>query len=133
MAVHRSLGAGLREKLYEVAFVHELRSQGMIVEQQLPFVAAYRGVELPQQVIDVIVERSIIVELKSVKDVADEHFAQLLGYLRLTGLPLGLILNFAKPMLRDGIHRKINYPPAQQTGVVMARSGLGSAPFVPAL
>ncbi len=126
MTVHTALGAGLRERLYEVALVHELRTRGCTVEHQVPFVASYHGVELPPQVIDLVVERQIILELKSVREVADEHFAQLLGYLRFTGMPLGLILNFAKPMLRDGIHRKINHPAAVSPGVQVVRSGFRS-------
>lgn len=130
MAVHRALGAGLRERLYEVAIVQEMRSRGLRVDQQVPFVAMYRGVELPSQVIDLIIEDQIILELKSVREVVDEHFAQLLGYLRFTGMPLGLILNFAKPLLRDGIHRKINYPASPTPGVQVVRSGLRSVSSV---
>ena len=110
MEVHTILGPGLREKIYEIALEHELSSRGLRVLRQRPFEATYKGLALPVQVADTVVNETLIVEVKSVAKLCDEDHAQLIGYLNLTGLPLGLLLNFGSAVLRNGIHRKINYP-----------------------
>lgn len=111
MDVHTALGPGLRECLYEVALVKELSDRGLRVDRQVRFDAAYKGTSLPTQIMDMVVDGRVLLELKSVSKLTDEDHAQLLGYLFFTQLPLGLLLNFGHARLRDGIHRKINYPP----------------------
>lgn len=106
--VHRHLGQGLLEKLYEAAFVHELRSTGLRLEQQRVERVPYKDIVLPEQVFDVVVENLIVVELKAVAAVADAHLAQLVSYLRVARLPLGLLINFHVPRLADGVYRRIN-------------------------
>jgi len=106
--VHRVLGPGLPEKIYEEAMCHELGLQGIAYERQLPVRLLYKGKELVGQRVDLIVERPIGVELKAVEQVIDLHLAQLVGYLRAGPNPLGLLINFNTPALRAGIQRRVN-------------------------
>jgi GxxExxY protein len=106
--VHRSLGPGLLERLYEEALVHELRLRGIAVESQAPVSLWYKGLELVGQRLDLLVERLIVLELKSVERVAEAHLSQMLGYMRAGNFPLGLLINFNVPVLVRGIHRRIN-------------------------
>ncbi len=106
--VHRELGPVLLERSYEVALVHELGLRGIAVAQQVDIAMSYKGIELPGQRLDLVVEEKIVIELKAVESVAAVHMAQLVSYLRAGKFPLGLILNFNVPVLKDGIHRRIN-------------------------
>jgi len=106
--VHRALGPGLLERIYEEALVHEFGLQGIAFERQLPVTLKYKGVELIGQRMDLIVERQVVVELKAVEKVIDLHLAQLVGYLRAGPYPLGLVINFNVAALRTGVHRRIN-------------------------
>lgn len=108
MEVHTQLGAGLLEGLYEDALCVELASVGVPFERQVDFVVEYKGVLLRRYRLDVVVGKSIIVELKAVERVQDVHKAQLLSYLRMARLPLGLLINFNTVHLRDGLHRVLN-------------------------
>lgn len=108
---HRNLCPGLRESAYERAFMTELKLAGLHAERQVAFRVRYKGDDLGIQVIDLIVAQQIIVECKSVELVTDRDLAQLLGYLRFTGLPIGLLINFNVAVLKQGISRRINYPP----------------------
>lgn len=121
MEVHSVLGPGLREKIYEVALEHEMRARRLAVARQVAFEACYKGTALPVQIVDTIVNQTVIVEVKSVARLCDEDHAQLIGYLSLTGLPLGLLLNFGSARLRNGIHRKINYPARNSRDVTLVR------------
>lgn len=107
--LHKNLGAGLLESAYEAAFSYELRSVGLEIKQQLPMPFIYKNVK--QDVgyrIDLLVNNKVIIELKSVETLAPVHFAQTLTYLKLSGLKLGLLINFNVPVLRNGIHRIVN-------------------------
>lgn len=106
--VHRELGVGLLESVYEAALCAEFDRAGLGYARQTPFVGEYRGHPLPPQRIDLMVEDQIIVELKAVRGVDDLHLAQLLSYLRLTGKPLGLLINFHAPTIQKGTYRRIN-------------------------
>mgnify|MGYP005850170983 CR=1 FL=1 len=106
--VHKELGPGLLERLYEDAMVYELRQAGLHAEQQAEIVVPYKGVDLRGQRLDLLVERCLVVEVKAVSQVADVHLAQLLSYLRAARLPLGLLFNFHVTWLRDGMHRVFN-------------------------
>ena len=108
MEVHTYLGPGLLEGLYEDALCVELASKGLTFERQVEAIVEYKGVPLRSQRLDVIVKSSIIVELKAVERVQDVHKAQLLSYLRMSKLPLGLLINFNTAHLRDGLHRVLN-------------------------
>ena len=106
--VHRRLGPGLLERIYEQAFIHELRLNDIYVVQQTPISIHYKGLELSGQKLDLLIEDQIVVELKSVERIIDVHLAQLLSYMRAGNYPLGLLINFNVPLLRNGIHRRIN-------------------------
>ena len=106
--VHRALGPGLLERLYEQALVQELRLRGVAVETQVPVSFWYKGVELVGQRIDLLVDRRIVLELKAVEQVVDAHLSQMLGYLRAGNFPLGLLINFNVPVLVRGVQRRIN-------------------------
>lgn len=94
--VHGILGHGFLEKVYENALAHELRKAGLAVQQQADVKVFYSGVNVGTYFADLLVERHILVELKSVKAIDDTHIAQCLNYLKATGLMTCLLLNFGK-------------------------------------
>ena len=99
IAVHRELGPGFLETVYDNALVLELRYRNIPFQRQLCAPIVYRGVEVGLHRLDLFVANEIVVELKAVKDITDVHFAVVRSYLRATGRKHGLILNFAKPTL----------------------------------
>ena len=105
--VQRTLGPGLLESAYEACLAHELRLEGHRVERQVELGLSYRGLEVPQAFrMDLLVDDLVVVELKVVQAFTDAHKAQILSYLRFSGKPIGLLLNFgAYPMARHGIRR----------------------------
>jgi len=106
--VHRELGPGLLESAYRTCLVHELRTRGQRVETEVPLPVTYRGVQLRCGYrLDLVVERTLIIELKAVHVLEALHIAQLLTYLRLAGQPLGLLINFNVPVLKQGIRRVV--------------------------
>ena len=107
IAVHRALGPGFLESIYREALCLELDASGLSFERERPVRVTYRGTEIPGQRIDLIVEGSIVVELKAVVALADGHRAQLVSYLRTTGLRGGLLINFGARMLKDGLKRVV--------------------------
>jgi GxxExxY protein len=104
--VSNTLGSGFLEKVYENALAHQLRKDGMRIEQQRPVKVYYDDVVVGEYFADLIVAGAVIVELKAGKRIEDIHLAQTLNYLKATGLTLGLILNFGKP--RVEIKRVVN-------------------------
>ena len=106
IGIHRVLGPGLLESVYEYFLAYELRKSGLGVERQKPVSVEYEGkiVDLGFRA-DLIVNREVIVEVKTVQKLAPIHEAQLLSYLRLTGIERGLLINFHAYTLRDGIKR----------------------------
>jgi GxxExxY protein len=107
--VHSQLGCGLLESVYENCMVKELRSRGFRVDQQVRLPIRYKGEVLDKEfVIDLLVAREIVVELKAVETVIPLHKSQLLSLLRLSGKHLGLLINFNVIRLKEGIHRVIN-------------------------
>jgi len=107
--VHRELGPGLLESVYEVVLAHELQGRGLKVERQVPVSISYQGLHFDEAFrADIIVGRKVILELKSVERVTDAHKKQLLTYLRLTGMKLGFLLNFGEALMKDGITRIVN-------------------------
>lgn len=97
--VLRELGSGFLEKVYENALAHELRKAGLRVEQQAPVPVVYDGVNVGTYFADIMVNASVIVEIKAARALEDIHQAQTLNYLKATKLSVGLILNFGKPKL----------------------------------
>jgi GxxExxY protein len=108
MEVHSVLGPGLLERLYEEALAHELKLAGIRFERQVPIRIKYKDLLLPEQRLDLIVEGWLVVELKAVERVPDVYLAQLVSYLRSGDFPLGLLLNFNVPLLKNGIYRRLN-------------------------
>ena len=107
--VHKILGPGLLESTYEECLYHELTLQGLSFEKQKPLPVKYKGNLLDCGYrLDIVVENEIVVELKSCEKIEPIHKAQLLTYLKLSGLQLGLLLNFNSPVMRDGIIRLVN-------------------------
>ena len=104
--VSNTLGAGFLEKVYENALAHQLRKDGVKIEQQRPIKVYYDDVVVGDYFADLIAEGIFIVELKTARRIEDIHLAQTLNYLKATGLTLGLILNFGKP--RVEIKRVVN-------------------------
>ncbi len=106
--VHRELGPGLLESIYESALCQEFDHAGIQHTQQFSFVGQYKGSQLPPQRIDLLIENQLILELKAVSAVNDLHLAQLVSYLRLANKPLGLLINFHAPTIKKGTYRRIN-------------------------
>jgi GxxExxY protein len=107
--LHKKLGPGLLESTYENALAYDLRENGLTVEQQIPMPFEYKSVRLDVGYrLDLLVENKVIVEIKSVETLAPVHYAQLLTYLKLANIKLGLLINFNTKYLKDGIHRIVN-------------------------
>ena len=94
MEVHRELGYGFLEKVYENALIVQLKKEGIKAEQQRPISVNFSGVIVGEYFADIMVEDKIIVELKTVEKTVNLHFAQVLNYLKATGMQLGLLVNF---------------------------------------
>jgi len=109
IAVHRGLGSGLLESVYEIVLAHELGERGLKVERQVPVSIEYRGIHFDEGFrADIIIEDKVILELKSVECVNNAHKKQLLTYLKLTGMRLGYLLNFGEALMKQGITRTVN-------------------------
>jgi len=107
--VHRRLGPGLLESAYQVCLAFELRHLGIEVEEQKPLPVIYRDVKLDCGYrLDLVVEDSVVVEIKAVDQLAPIHDAQLLSYLRLSGKRVGLLINFHVRVLKNGLKRIVN-------------------------
>ena len=107
--IHKRLGPGLFESVYEAVMLHELRKRGFSVESQVPIPVVWDDLQLELGFrADLIVENCLIVELKSVEAVAPVHKKQLLTYLRLTDKRLGLLINFNTELIKNGISRVVN-------------------------
>lgn len=115
--VHSALGPGLLESAYEACLAFELLEHGLKIERQKPLPVVYRGVKLDCGYrLDILVEKSVIVEIKVVDSFAPIHKAQLLSYLRLSGYKVGLLINFNVKVLKNGIIRMVNnFPDSQRS------------------
>lgn len=109
LELHKNLGPGLLESSYENALAYDLRSAGLDVKQQHPMPFFYKEMKMDVGYrIDLLVENKIIIEVKSIENLAPVHYAQLLTYLKLSNLKVGLLINFNTKLLKDGIHRLVN-------------------------
>ena len=107
--LHKQIGPGLLESAYESALAYDLIEKGLNIERKVPMPFIYKEVKLEIGYrIDLLVEKKLIVEIKSVDQLAPVHFAQILTYLRLSELKLGLLINFNTKLFKDGIHRLVN-------------------------
>jgi GxxExxY protein len=110
--IHKALGPGLLESAYEECLCYELSKAGLKIERQRPVPVVYETVKLDCGYrLDLVVEDLVVLELKCVEHLRPIHEAQLLTYLKLTGIPLGLLINFHVPTLREGLKRLVlNFP-----------------------
>lgn len=107
--IHRELGPGLLETVYESVLTYELEKQGLHVKRQVPVPIEYRGIKFDEAFrADIIIENKVILELKSMETINNAHKKQLLTYLRLTGMKLGFLLNFGEGLMKNGIIRIVN-------------------------
>ena len=107
--VHRAIGPGLLESAYEECLCYELAQRGLQFERQVPLPVIYKGVKLDcGYKLDIIVEESVILEIKAVDQLISIHEAQLLSYLRMLNMKVGLLLNFHSTVLKNGIKRIVN-------------------------
>lgn len=109
MHIHRRLGPGLLESVYQKVLAHELAKTGLRVAVEVPVPVKWDGIDMEVGFrADLIVDEMVIVELKSVEMISQVHKKQLLTYLRLADKRLGLLINFGEALLKDGIHRIVN-------------------------
>jgi len=109
ISVHRALGPGLLESVYEVILAHELQRRGLAVQRQVPIAIEYDGVKFDEGFrADIMVEGKVVLELKSVESTTAAHRKQVQTYLRLSGCKLGFLLNFGEVLMKDGITRAVN-------------------------
>ena len=109
IAVHRELGPGLLESVYEIVLGYELQQRGLRVSRQVPISIHYKEMTFEEAFrADLVVEEKVIVELKSVEQVSEAHKKQVQTYLRLTGCKLGFLLNFGEALMKRGITRVVN-------------------------
>lgn len=109
MKVHRKLGVGLNENVYEQCLIYELKNSGLNVENQKDISINYEGLKIEKAFrVDLLIENKVIIEIKAVSDINDYHFFQLLNYLRITDIKLGMILNFHSTLFKNGVRRVVN-------------------------
>ena len=109
ITVHKELGPGLLESVYEVVLAYEIRQRGLSVERQVPIPIRYKNMTFDEAFrADLVVGEKVIVELKSVEQVSEAHKKQVQTYLRLTGCKLGFLLNFGEALMKRGITRVVN-------------------------
>ncbi|MDG4654219.1 GxxExxY protein [Chryseobacterium arthrosphaerae] len=109
MKIHRTLGIGLYENVYEECLVYELKKRGLHIESQKNIDIEYDELKIPKAFrVDLLVENKVIIEIKAIPEINDYHFFQLLNYLRITDLRLGMILNFHSVLFKNGVKRIVN-------------------------
>lgn len=125
LQIHRDPGPGLLESLYEALLACELRRRGLHIDRQRLIRVSYNGIDVEDAFrADLVVEQSVIVEVKSVERTAPLHPKQLLTYLRLTNLRVGLLLNFGMELMKEGVQRVVNdYEPPPSSPLRINRHG----------
>jgi len=112
LQVHRGLGPGLLESVYEAVLARTLQARGLTVERQKVIAFEFDGLRFEEGLrVDLLIDSRVVVELKSVESLLPVHKKQVLTYLRLLELPVGLLINFGAPTLKDGLHRIVNALP----------------------
>ena len=107
--LHREIGPGLLESVYEVLLAHELESRGLVLSRQVSIPITYKGIQFNEGFrADIIIEGKVILELKSVESAQKVHKKQVLTYLKLTNMKLGYLLNFGEALMVDGVTRVVN-------------------------
>jgi GxxExxY protein len=109
IAVHKEMGPGLLESIYEICLMHEFELRGINAKSQVDLPLVYKGKELSKEFrIDILVEREIVLELKAVEYILPVHEAQIISYLKLADKRLGFLVNFNVPLIKDGFKRFVN-------------------------
>jgi len=128
MEIHKDLGPGLLESVYEVVLAKALQMRGLLVERQKAIEFEYDGIKFEEGFrVDLLVDGQVIVELKSVEKLSAVHGKQVLTYLRLMNLPVGLLINFGAATLKEGLHRVVNnLPSSASPSLRVNRSSGGS-------
>jgi GxxExxY protein len=109
ICLHKELGPGLLESVYELLMAHELEARGLAVRRQVPIPIVFKGITFDEGFrADIVVEEKVIIELKSVESTSKAHKKQVLTYLKLMDLKLGYLLNFGEALMKDGITRLMN-------------------------
>ena len=109
ITIHRELGPGLLESVYEIVLAHELKARNLNIERQVPVPILYKDIRFDEGFrADMIVNRKVLLELKSVEQTNRAHKKQVQTYLRLTGYKLGYLLNFGEALMKEGITRCVN-------------------------
>ena len=109
MKIHRTLGIGLYENVYEECLVYELKKRGLNLEYQKNIDVKYEELNLSKAFrVDLLIENKVIIEIKAVPEINDYHFFQLLNYLRIADMKLGMILNFHSMLFKNGVKRVVN-------------------------
>ena len=107
--IHKKLGPGLLESVYENTLAYELKTAGLEIQQQVAMPVVYKDVKMKVGYrVDLLVENKVIIELKSVENLLPVHYAQTLTYIKLSDLKLALLINFNEKLLKNGIHRIVN-------------------------
>ncbi|RAW00995.1 GxxExxY protein [Pseudochryseolinea flava] len=107
--LHKHLGPGLLEKVYEVCLAHELQKSELNIQRQLDVPIQYDGIQFKEGLrLDLLVEKKVIIEIKAIENVHPVWEAQIISHLKLTNLNLGYLINFNVPLIKNGIHRFIN-------------------------
>ena len=110
LKIHRKLGIGLYEAVYEACLVYELKLKGLKVEQQKDIAVEYEGLIIEKAFrLDLLIEDKVIIEIKAVPEINSYHTYQLLNYLRITQFKLGMLLNFHSLLFKDGVKRIVNH------------------------
>jgi iron complex transport system substrate-binding protein len=126
--LHKDIGPGLLESAYETILAAKLEDIGLVVDRQVPIDIQYEQVHLPSAFrVDLLVEKRVIIEIKSVEKTLPVHAKQVITYLRLTNLTHGFVINFGTPMVKDGIKRLLNDRPSSVSSCLRAnQNGSGS-------
>ena len=126
--LHKDIGPGLLESAYETILAAKLEDIGLVVDRQVPIDIQYEQVHLPAAFrVDLLVEKRVIIEIKSVEKTLPVHAKQVITYLRLTNLTHGFVINFGTPMFKDGIKRLLNDRPSSVSSCLRAnQNGSGS-------
>jgi GxxExxY protein len=108
--IHKELGPGLFETVYEEIMEYELEEKGLFVERQKPVPVIWKGRKMKSDAFkaDLIVEHKVLLEIKSIETLARIHYKQTHCFIKLTNIKLGLLINFNEPLIKDGIHRIVN-------------------------
>jgi GxxExxY protein len=116
LKIHKTLGSGLLESTYHQCLAYELTKNGIAFQSEVMMPVRYENLHIESGYrADLIIENKIIIELKSVEKITDIHKSQILTYLKMSGLEIGLLINFKEPLLKNGLHRFVNSAHSEST------------------